>query len=111
MPELPNVTRARLLAQGLSERDADVLMAIDMGREVGFDGELGQGAVSFFDNVSANRDPKVVVNWYVESVLQRTCHLLFNLLRLGLRMSYLGSWQFDMKPSRRTSCLRGSWAN
>ena len=52
MPELPHVTRARLLAKGLSERDADVLMAIDMGREVGYDGELGQGAVSFFDNVS-----------------------------------------------------------
>lgn len=111
MPELPNVTRARLLARGLSERDADVLMAIDMGREVGYDGELGQGAVSFFDNVSANRDPKVVVNWYVESMLHSTCRLSFNLLRPGSHMSYLGSWQFDMKPSRRTSCLRSNWVS
>lgn len=68
MPDLPPETRARLLAQGLSERDADVLMAIDMGREVGYDGVLGHGAVSYFDTVARGRDPKTVVNWYVLSV-------------------------------------------
>lgn len=64
MPELPPETRSRLLAQGLSERDADVLMAIDMGREVGYDGSLGHGAVAYFDTVARGRDSKIVVNWY-----------------------------------------------
>lgn len=64
MPELPEATRARLQMLGLSQRDADVLMAIDSGREVGHDGKLGQGAVSYFDTVAQGREPKVVVNWY-----------------------------------------------
>ena len=63
MPELPTATRARLLDQGLSERDVDVLMDVDSGREVGFDGELGRGAVAYFDQVSRGRDPKAAVNW------------------------------------------------
>ena len=63
MPELPPETRSRLLTQGLSERDADVLMAIDMGREVGHDGVLGHGAVAYLDTVARGRDPKIVVNW------------------------------------------------
>ena len=68
MPELPDATRSRLLRQGLSERDADVLMSIDSGREVGFDGEPGDGgAVAYFDTLSKDRDPKVAVNWLVSS--------------------------------------------
>ena len=65
MPELPDATQARLLSQGLSQRDVDVLMDVDSGREVGFDGELGRGAVAYFDEVSRGRDPKAVVNWLV----------------------------------------------
>ena len=68
MPELPDATRSRLFRQGLSERDADVLMSIDSGREVGFDGEPGDGgAIAYFDTLSKVRDPKVVVNWLVSS--------------------------------------------
>lgn len=64
MPELPRATRLRLCEQGLSARDAEVLMSIDSGREVGFDGEMGHGgAVAYFDSLSEGRDPKVVVNW------------------------------------------------
>lgn len=63
MPELSDATRDRLLSQGLSERDVQVLMDVDSGREVGFDGELGRGAVAYFDEVSRSRDPKAVVNW------------------------------------------------
>lgn len=64
MPELPDATRVRLLQQGLSDRDADVLMSVDSGREVGLDGEPGNGgAVAYFDTLSKDRDPKVVVNW------------------------------------------------
>lgn len=64
MPEPLEATRLRLLAQGLSPRDTEVLMSVDSGREVGFDGEPGTGgAVAYFDGLSKSRDPKVVVNW------------------------------------------------
>jgi len=70
MPELPDVTRLRLLDQGLSVRDTEVLMSVDSGREVGFDGEPGSGgAVAYFDNLSKGRDPKVVVNWMTHELL------------------------------------------
>ncbi|OAX34793.1 Glutamyl-tRNA amidotransferase B subunit [Rhizopogon vinicolor AM-OR11-026] len=69
MPELPDATRARLLNLGLSERDADVLMTVDSGREVGFDGELGNGAVAYFDALAQHRDPKLVVNWMTHELL------------------------------------------
>ena len=69
MPELPDATRTRLQKQyGLLTRDVDVLMAVDSGREVGFDGEVGGGAVAYFDQLCQDgerRDPKVVFNWYV----------------------------------------------
>ncbi len=64
MPLLPDATRARLLETGLSQRDVEVLMDVDSGREVGLDGQLGHGAVAYFDEVARGRDPKVVVNWY-----------------------------------------------
>ena len=63
MPELPEATRVRLQALGLSQRDAEVLMAVDSGREVHYDGEVGRGAVAYFDTVANGRDPKTVVNW------------------------------------------------
>lgn len=67
MPELPDATRERLLAQGLSAQDTNVLMTADAGREVGLDGTFGQGGVvTYFDAVSEGRDPKVVVNWIVQ---------------------------------------------
>ena len=65
MPELPDATRSRLLSLGLSRRDADVLMDVDSGREVKFDGELAPGPEAYFDQISEDRDPKVVVNWSV----------------------------------------------
>jgi len=69
MPELPAKTRARLMSQGLTARDADVLMSVDAGREVGFDGQVGEGAVAYFDTVATGRDPKVVVNWITHDLL------------------------------------------
>lgn len=69
MPRLPEATREYLLSMGLSERDADVLMSIDAGREVGFDGEIGNGVVSYFDALVRGRDPKVVVNWLTHELL------------------------------------------
>ena len=66
MPELPSATRARLATIGLTPRDIDVIMSVDAGREVGFDGDLGSGAVAYFDAVALNRDPKIVVNWQAD---------------------------------------------
>lgn len=74
LPELPWDTRQRLLKDyGLSERDAEVLLNVDSGREVKFDGEEAEensGAVAYFDRLCRRqstrerpRDPKVVVNW------------------------------------------------
>jgi aspartyl-tRNA(Asn)/glutamyl-tRNA(Gln) amidotransferase subunit B len=71
MPELPDATRARLLTLGLSARDTDVLMTVDAGREIGFDGDqtISKGAVAYFDKLSEGRDPKVVVNWMTHELL------------------------------------------
>jgi Asp-tRNA(Asn)/Glu-tRNA(Gln) amidotransferase B subunit len=67
MPELPCATRERLLAQGLSAQDMDVLTTADAGREVGIDGVSGRGGVvAYFDAVSEGWDPKIVVNWIVQ---------------------------------------------
>jgi aspartyl-tRNA(Asn)/glutamyl-tRNA(Gln) amidotransferase subunit B len=67
VPELPDATRVRLQADyGLSVRDTDVLMTVDAGRDIKFDGEPGNGAVSYFEELCATgkgRDPKAVVNW------------------------------------------------
>lgn len=68
MPELPDATRARLITLGLSERDATVLMSVDAGREVGYDGVLGSGAVAYFDAVAFGHDPKIAANWCVHSM-------------------------------------------
>jgi aspartyl-tRNA(Asn)/glutamyl-tRNA(Gln) amidotransferase subunit B len=67
MPELPEATRKRLLDQGLSAQDTNVLMTADAGREVGMDGIFGRGGVvAYFDAVSEGREPKTVVNWIVQ---------------------------------------------
>ena len=79
MPELPDATRARLLNQGLSQRDVEVLMDVDSGREVRFDGELGHGAVAYFDEVSRGRDAKAVVNWYMRTISLAERHFQLDL--------------------------------
>ena len=65
MPELPRETRARLMSVGLTEQEAEVLMTVDAGREVRFDGEPAQGAVQYFDRLAQGRSAKAAVNWYV----------------------------------------------
>lgn len=70
MPELPRATRARLMGIGLTDQEAEVLMAVDAGREVRFDGEPAQGAVHYFDRLAHGRSAKAAVNW---CVLARMC--------------------------------------
>ncbi|KIP04894.1 hypothetical protein PHLGIDRAFT_108957, partial [Phlebiopsis gigantea 11061_1 CR5-6] len=69
LPPLPNVTRARLLALGLSERDVDVLMTIDADIDTEYDGTAKRGAVAYFDEVSQGRNPKTAVNWITNELL------------------------------------------
>ncbi|KAJ3573020.1 hypothetical protein NP233_g2699 [Leucocoprinus birnbaumii] len=73
LPELPWQTRKRLEeVYKLSERDIDVLLGIDSGREVQFDGEKARGAVKYFEVAVEGQglvphgkplDPKVVMDW------------------------------------------------
>jgi aspartyl-tRNA(Asn)/glutamyl-tRNA(Gln) amidotransferase subunit B len=65
MPALANEIRERLALHGLSQQDIDVLMAVDSGNEVGLDGRLNHGAVTYFEVLTKGRSSKMVVNWCV----------------------------------------------
>ncbi|ELU38365.1 glutamyl-tRNA(Gln) amidotransferase [Rhizoctonia solani AG-1 IA] len=73
MPTLPTQTRERLVSTyKLSSRDVDVLMGIDAGADVGFDGEEPSrlGAVAYFESVvRGGRDPKIVANWLLHELI------------------------------------------
>ena len=77
LPALPQHTRARLLERYSTARPAglDVLLAVDSGNAVGWDGETGAGAVGWFEVVCAggdgSRDAGVVLNWCVISSFSR----------------------------------------
>ena len=71
MPPPPRAIRARLLSRGLSHRDVDVLMSIDAGAQVPFDGEMGaMAAIAYFDEAAKGRVPKTVANWLALHSLQ-----------------------------------------
>ncbi|KAF8272096.1 Glutamyl-tRNA amidotransferase B subunit [Lactarius quietus] len=55
MPALPDEIRARLVLHGLTQHEIDVLMSVDSGHEVGFDGRQGYGAT--------------VINWIIHELL------------------------------------------
>ncbi|KAJ7857623.1 hypothetical protein B0H14DRAFT_2750539 [Mycena olivaceomarginata] len=67
MPELPWVTRVRLVQEyELSEQDADILLNLDNGRED------GDSALAYFDRLcKEGRKPRVVFNWMVHELLGR----------------------------------------
>lgn len=69
MPDLPAVIKSRLVSKGVTERDADVLMTMDVGKEVGYDGDIGRGAVAYFEEIAHGRDAKSVVNWITHELL------------------------------------------
>jgi len=67
-------------AKGI-RRDLEVLMMLDAGKTVGWDGMAEPGAVSFFERVvdgrlqntengtpRSSRNPRVVLNWYACSI-------------------------------------------
>ncbi|KJA29670.1 hypothetical protein HYPSUDRAFT_60527 [Hypholoma sublateritium FD-334 SS-4] len=75
LPALPQHTRARLLTRYPSARPAglDVLLAVDSGNAVGWDGEAGGGAVGWFEAVCSggdgSRDAGIVLNWLTHELL------------------------------------------
>ncbi|KAG8828529.1 hypothetical protein FRC19_003868 [Serendipita sp. 401] len=61
-------------------RDIEILMQLDAGKSVGWDGEAVSGAVEFFENaiggtgadhthLTSRRDPKTVLNWMIHEML------------------------------------------
>ena len=78
MPELPEVTAQRLQEAGLNSRDANFLVDLDAGRMVGYDGNVGAGAVSFFDSVSQGLDSKVAFNWCVSGSIFELVALMYD---------------------------------
>lgn len=64
MPALPDEIRQRLALHGLTQHEIDVLMGVDSGHEVGFDGRQGCGAVTYFEALLTHgRNSKTVINW------------------------------------------------
>jgi len=76
LPELPDATRQRLaMNYGLVPQDIEVLMSVDAGKDVPYDGEKGLRAVAYFEVVAAGGNPKIVVNWIVNEIFaQLTVH-------------------------------------
>lgn len=64
------------MGMGLTEQEAEVLMAVDAGREVRFDGEPARGAVHYFDRLAQGRSAKAAVNWCVcvDAPYSASCH-------------------------------------
>ncbi|KAI0254809.1 Glutamyl-tRNA amidotransferase B subunit [Lactifluus subvellereus] len=69
MPTLANEIKERLALHGLTPQDVDVLMAVDSGNEIGFDGQRSAGAVRYFEALTKGRNPKTVVNWIIHELL------------------------------------------
>ncbi|CAA7258526.1 unnamed protein product [Cyclocybe aegerita] len=82
LPALPWEKRSRLLEQypqlGAKEQSLDVLLNVDNGRDVGFDGEDSGGVVGYFESLcrearadgrTVKRDPVVVLNWLTHELL------------------------------------------
>ncbi|KAF8165712.1 Glutamyl-tRNA amidotransferase subunit B, mitochondrial [Crassisporium funariophilum] len=75
LPPLPWETRSRLLERypelESKENSLDVLLKIDNGQEVGYDGECGTGAVDYFDRLCQEngRPPAVVLNWLTHDLV------------------------------------------
>lgn len=86
LPALPDALRKRLVDTyepfGVTQIDIDVLMGLDTGRDIGYDGEdninldetiqqdTDVSAVTYFETVCTdkNRDPKNVINWILHSL-------------------------------------------
>ncbi len=100
MPELPHALRSRLQSQyGISARDADILMSIQSGSDVGFDGEPPKGgAVGYFEEVAKASDPKEAINWRVLRAMT-ICYLLTPLT--GSHMNFSVSSHTEMSHSER----------
>ncbi|KAG8881648.1 hypothetical protein FRB99_004713, partial [Tulasnella sp. 403] len=71
MPELPPATLDRLQrTYNLKPKDAQLLMSVGSGTNIGYDGEVSApGAVQYFEEVAKGRDHRVVFNWVTQELL------------------------------------------
>ncbi|KAH9977679.1 glutamyl-tRNA amidotransferase [Lactifluus volemus] len=69
MPALAHEIKERLARHGIAPQDVDVLMGIDAGKEVRFDGQRSPGAVAYFEALIKGRNPKAVINWIIHELL------------------------------------------
>jgi aspartyl-tRNA(Asn)/glutamyl-tRNA(Gln) amidotransferase subunit B len=69
MPALAHEIKERLARHGIAPQDIDVLMGIDAGKEVRFDGQRSPGAVAYFEALIKGRNPKAVINWCANLLL------------------------------------------
>lgn len=83
LPPLPWETRSRLLDKfpqlHTKEQSLDVLLHVDNGREVTFDGESSGGAVDYFERLclgqndkgqtEIRRNPGIVLNWLIHELI------------------------------------------
>jgi len=53
---------------GLLPQDIDVLLSLDAGKDVPYDGAPGKSVLTFFESVAKGRDPKTIVNWIVNEL-------------------------------------------
>lgn len=101
MPALVNEIRERLELLGLSQQDVDVLMSVDSGNEVGFDGRLNHGAVTYFEALTKSRNSKIVVNWYVvKCSINRiwiSAYCIIQPMIKGLFMNFWDSLRYEKK--------------
>ena len=71
LPLLPQQRRQNLLdtylPAGVTESDIDILLSLDEGREIGYDGReppSRSSAVAYFEKLSSSgRNAKAVLNW------------------------------------------------
>ncbi len=118
LPALPDALRKRLIDTyepfGVTQIDIDVLMGLDTGRDIGYDGEdninldettrqdTDVSAVTYFETVCVdkNRDPKNVINWYVDI----SFHFTYIHVQLtGYCTPYMASSQHWTKLSPRNT--------
>jgi aspartyl-tRNA(Asn)/glutamyl-tRNA(Gln) amidotransferase subunit B len=70
IPLLPQQRKEALLdtylPAGITESDIDILLGLDEGREIGYDGKdppSSPSAVAYFEKLSSGRNAKTVMNW------------------------------------------------
>ncbi|CAG7848888.1 Glutamyl-tRNA(Gln) amidotransferase subunit B, mitochondrial {ECO:0000255/HAMAP-Rule:MF_03147} Short=Glu-AdT subunit B {ECO:0000255/HAMAP-Rule:MF_03147}; {ECO:0000255/HAMAP-Rule:MF_03147}; Flags: Precursor [Serendipita indica DSM 11827] len=91
-------------------RDLEVLMLLDAGKTVGWDGEVENGAVAFFERAikgdqhsTHRRDPKVVLNWMIHELLGQLTYRQLTFAQNPLSAEQLGDIVDAVEASQITN--------